>query len=345
VGRESEERIRKFIDRGLARYGQGQLKEAVSEWQQALAWDAGNSEARTLIEFVERKLLAEGAPGANPDQKGTDPVLPRYEDPEVLSEEDLPPAHDEFGPANNVPTVERRDIVDEVVKGEVDDEATTGPYERVRHPTIESPIPQLLAQITSPDWRSKTPPNNDEWEHEAPPEREEAAPDVPVFGEETRRLGSEPHQADDSQVPSTIDLPNEDHATEMRVLASELVDRCRTMLDQKKLEAAATAAESALREGERAPPPGIAEVIEPARPLFERTFEAYIGSMDQVPILAISEGVLATQGLDHRAGFLLSRIDGLMSIEHLLDIAGMPRFEALRILSALLRSKTIRFVG
>jgi hypothetical protein len=145
-------------------------------------------------------------------------------------------------------------------------------------------------------------------------------------------------------VPATIDLPNQDHATEMRVLASELVDRCRTMLEHNRVEAAVAAAESALREGERAPPPGIAEVIEPARPLFERAFEAFVGSMDQVPILAISEGVLATQGLDHRAGFLLSRIDGLMTIEHLLDIAGMPRFEALRILSSLLRSKTIRFV-
>jgi hypothetical protein len=67
--------------------------------------------------------------------------------------------------------------------------------------------------------------------------------------------------------------------------------------------------------------------------------------MEQVPILAISEGVLATQGLDHRAGFMLACVDGLMSIEHLLDIAGMPRFEALRILASLLRSKTIRFVS
>jgi hypothetical protein len=205
----------------------------------------------------------------------------------------------------------------------------------------------LLAQITSPGWQQpETPaPPIDEWEHEAPQERDEGAPDMPVFGEETRRLGSEPHQTEDGRVPATIDLPNEDHATEMRVLASELVDRCRTMLEHNKAEAAVTAAESALREGERAPPPGISEVIEPARPLFERAFEAYVGSLDQVPILAISEGVLATQGLDHRAGFLLSRIDGLMTIEHLLDIAGMPRFEALRILASLLRSKTIRFVS
>jgi hypothetical protein len=330
VNREADERIRKLIDRGLARYGRGELREAVAEWEQALSWDAQNSEARTLIEFVQRKLVADAEGGLA--DRGTEPVLPRYVDAAILQE-------DEFGTVYETPTV--------LSQEDVDEDAETAPHERVRHPTLESPIPQLLAQITSPEWPAETPPAADEWEHEAPPppQREEAAPEVPVFGEETRRLGSEPHQADDSPVPSTIDLPNEDHATEMRVLASELVDHCRSMLDQNKVEAAVTAAESALREGERAPPPGIAEVIEPARPLFVRAFESYVGSMDQVPILAISEVALASQGLDHRAGFLLSRIDGLMTIEHLLDIAGMSRFEALRILSSLLRGKTIRFVS
>jgi hypothetical protein len=314
VGREAQEKIRSFIDRGLARYGRGQFREAVAEWEQALAWDAANSEARTLIDFVQRKLLSEEELG-DPDRKNTDPVLPRFEDAALLD--------DELGIYDAPTVVSESDLVD--------DDAPTGPHERVRHPTLESPIPQLLAQITSPEW-------------EPPPERDEAAPEAPVFGDETRRLGSEPHASDSGRVPATIDLPNEDHATEMRVLAGELVDRCRTMLEHGKVEAAVAAAESALREGERAPPPGIAEVIEPARPLFERAFEAYVGALDQVPILAISEGVLATQGLDHRAGFLLSCIDGLMTTEHLLDIAGMPRFEALRILASLLRSKTIRIV-
>jgi hypothetical protein len=316
VNRESEEKVRRFIDRGLARYGRGQLKEAVTEWEQALAWDAGNSEARTLIDFVQRKLLAEEEHG-DPDRRNTDPVVPVFQDAALLGEEELG--------VYDAPTV--------VSQGDgVDDDAPTGPHERVRTPTIESPIPQLLAQITSPEW---TP----------PAERDEGAPEAPVFGEDTRRLGSEPHStADGHVVPPLMELPNEDHATEMRVLAAELVDRCRSMFERGKLEPAVAAAESALREGERAPPPGISEVIEPARPLFERAFEAYLGSMDQIPILAISEGVLTTQGLDHRAGFLLSLIDGMMTIEHLLDIAGMPRFEALRLLAGFLRSKTIRIL-
>jgi tetratricopeptide (TPR) repeat protein len=325
VARESEEKIRRFIDRGLARYGRGQFKEAVAEWEQALAWDAANSEARTLIDFVNRKLLADEEQG-DPDRKNTDPVLPRYEDAGLLG--------DELG-VYDAPT---RIAPPGAIDG-IDDDAPTGPHEPVRHPTLESPIPQLLAQITSPEWEQ--PPT--EVEELLP--RDEGAPEAPVFGEETRRLGSEPHNTDDSgRVPQTIDLPSQDQATEMRVLAGELVDRCRTMLEKGKLEAAVAAAESALRQGERAPPPGIAEVIEPARAIFERAFEAYVGALEQVPVMAISEGVLASQGFDHRVGFLLSLIDGVMTIEALLDIAGMPRFEAMRILALLLRSKTIRML-
>jgi len=321
VARESEEKIRRYIDRGLARYGRGQFKEAVAEWEQALAWDAANSEARTLIDFVNRKLLADEEQG-DPDRKNTDPVLPRFEDAALLG--------DELGVYDAPTRVAPAGAIDGV-----DDDAPTGPHEPVRHPTLESPIPQLLAQITSPEWEQPA----------AEAERDEAAPEAPVFGDETRRLGSEPHNTEDSgRVPLTIDLPNEDQATEMRVLAGELVDRCRTMLEKGNLEAAVAAAESALREGERAPPPGIAEVIEPARAIFERAFEGYVGSLEQVPVLAISEGVLASQGFDHRVGFLLSLIDGVVSIEALLDIAGMPRFEAMRILSLLLRSKTIRIL-
>jgi hypothetical protein len=344
VARESEEKIRRFIDRGLARYGRGQFREAVAEWEQALAWDAANSEARTLIDFVNRKLLTEEEEQGDPDRRNTDPVLPRFEDAALLG--------DELG-VYDAPTQVTGGGIDGV-----DDDAPTGPHQPVRHPTLESPIPQLLAQITSPEWEhppAEENPYGDENPYaEAIPvapsrfgeelPRDEGAPEAPVFGEETRRLGSEPHNADSGRVPQTIDLPSADQATEMRVLAGELVDRCRTMLEKGKLEAAVAAAESALREGERAPPPGIAEVIEPSRAIFERAFEGYVGSLEQVPVLAISEGVLASQGFDHRVGFLLSLIDGVVSIEALLDIAGMPRFEAMRILALLLRSKTIRML-
>jgi len=107
------------------------------------------------------------------------------------------------------------------------------------------------------------------------------------------------------------------------------------------VEAAAEAAEFALTEGERAPPPGIAEVIEPARPLFQRIFEAHVGPGSGVPSVNLSAHEIAAMTFDHRTGFMLSRIDGTMAVDDILDVSGMSAFESFRILSSLLRAGII----
>jgi hypothetical protein len=68
-----------------------------------------------------------------------------------------------------------------------------------------------------------------------------------------------------------------------------------------------------------------------------RVFEAHLGRMDQVPLVSVPMQEISAANLDHRTGFLLSRIDGMLTYEDILDVAGMPRFEAYRILSNLLR--------
>jgi hypothetical protein len=203
---------------------------------------------------------------------------------------------------------------------------------------VESPIPGLLAQITDPDFSSP----EHEHEHEHEYERDEAAPHAALF-EDTRRVGSEPYILT-SRVPMAAAAPTTDRATDMRLRASELVDRCRGQLERGNLEAAAASAEAALREGERAPSPGIPEVIGPARSLFETAFEALVGPPQGIPVPAMSSAALAGQELDHRAGFLLSHMDGDLTVDGLLDVAGMSRFEVFRILAGLLRAKAIRFV-
>jgi hypothetical protein len=50
---------------------------------------------------------------------------------------------------------------------------------------------------------------------------------------------------------------------------------------------------------------------------------------DAVPMLAIPFAELRTMPLDHRAGFLLSLVDGTSTVETILDVCGMPREEAL----------------
>jgi hypothetical protein len=41
--------------------------------------------------------------------------------------------------------------------------------------------------------------------------------------------------------------------------------------------------------------------------------------------------------IDHRAGFLLSLVDGSSTLEAILDVCGMPRLDALRILHELVQ--------
>ncbi len=69
-----------------------------------------------------------------------------------------------------------------------------------------------------------------------------------------------------------------------------------------------------------------------------QAYELAIGPLEQ-PVRHGS----APATLDPRTAFLLSRIDGMMSVDELLEISGMPRFEALRLLAQLVRQGVVEF--
>lgn len=75
--------------------------------------------------------------------------------------------------------------------------------------------------------------------------------------------------------------------------------------------------------------------------VLSQMYLARLGSLSQIVRVALSGDEIRWLSLDHRAGFLLSLIDGDSSIETLLDISGMPRLEALRILYGLLDQRVI----
>ncbi|MFO0628393.1 MAG: hypothetical protein U0325_22660 [Polyangiales bacterium] len=66
-----------------------------------------------------------------------------------------------------------------------------------------------------------------------------------------------------------------------------------------------------------------------------------LGELTQVPTLTISRNELRWLTLDHRAGFVLSLIDGASSIEDIIDVSTMPTFEVLRTLYVLLSQNVI----
>lgn len=66
--------------------------------------------------------------------------------------------------------------------------------------------------------------------------------------------------------------------------------------------------------------------------LIERIYSAILVAPDRVP----QHGV-AVADLEPRSAFLLSRLDGSMTVEDVLDVSGMPRLEAMRTLALLVR--------
>lgn len=73
----------------------------------------------------------------------------------------------------------------------------------------------------------------------------------------------------------------------------------------------------------------------------ERKYVAALGSLARVPELDMSVDV-ASLNLDHRAGFIMSQVDGMMAFEDILELASMPRVETLQLLVKLLEKGVIK---
>jgi hypothetical protein len=79
------------------------------------------------------------------------------------------------------------------------------------------------------------------------------------------------------------------------------------------------------------------------RQVLEQMYTTRIGPLDRVPFVAVPAEQLRWLNLDHRAGFVLSHIDGACSLEQILDVSGMPTLDALRILFELVQQRVIAF--
>ena len=214
-----------------------------------------------------------------------------------------------------------------------------------RRDTLESPIPQFLAALTErksdkvavrPNPSSDGPAPRSLMDESSSSEFVRSTPTKrsakPFVGHDTG--------AEEAMAPDTLeDLPVT--AEDIRASASELVGECRAALNDNRPSPASLAAELALQLAERAPPPGIDDLIEPSRALFERAFRAFMGNPHGCPIRAVATESIADHGLDQRAAFLMSRLDGMTSIADLIDASGMSRFDAVRVLSSLRRAKAI----
>jgi len=82
---------------------------------------------------------------------------------------------------------------------------------------------------------------------------------------------------------------------------------------------------------------------ESCRGVLRQMYTARIGPLDRVPMVMVARDQLRWLSIDHRAGFVLSLVDGVSSLEMILDVSGMPELDALRILSELAQQRIISF--
>ena len=216
-------------------------------------------------------------------------------------------------------------------------ERDTRPVAHARPDTLESPIPGFLASLTVPE----------SGEHPADSSREKTA-DEEWAKVDTRRVlaatGEHAAVQDEQDAADTWkDLPIQ-QGNKLQDSARDFVDECHAALKEARNDSAAMAAEVALQLSEQSRSHDVDSIVDSARPLFERAFCACIGDMRSSPIRAMRSEELAEHGFDHRAAFLMSRMDGILSVSDLLDVAGMSRFDALRLMAALRRAQAVDMV-
>lgn len=88
------------------------------------------------------------------------------------------------------------------------------------------------------------------------------------------------------------------------------------------------------------------EAVEIARACREKLVALHtsrLGNLSRCPMPAVEGAEMRWLGLDHRAGFVLSQIDGKHTAEELVDLCGMSRLELLKTLVELLDMDAIRF--
>ena len=84
-----------------------------------------------------------------------------------------------------------------------------------------------------------------------------------------------------------------------------------------------------------------AECSENCRTVLENMYSARLGPPGGVPFVVVPNAHMRWLSMDHRAGFVLSLIDGKSTLDTILDLSGMPRLDALHILHDLVQQKVV----
>jgi hypothetical protein len=159
------------------------------------------------------------------------------------------------------------------------------------------------------------------------PPRSPSQPEIP---------GMDPIDARSAEILEQIDRgapasETREERTRRRITA--LLDRAAAWSRDADFDRAVTAVDLALSED---PNSALAQkLIHRNREAIMNAFQAFLGDLQRTPNLARPLHELGSAPISPRAAFLLSRVDGTLSLDEILDVSGMPRMEAYRYLCQL----------
>jgi hypothetical protein len=154
-----------------------------------------------------------------------------------------------------------------------------------------------------------------------------ARPDVP---------GMDPLDARSAEILEDIDRDAPAHETRedrtrRRIMA--LLEHATEWGLASDLERSVAAVDLALSED---PNSALAQkLIHRNRETIMSAFQGFLGDLQRTPMLARPLHELGSAPISPRAAFLLSRVDGTLSLDEILDVSGMPHLEAYRYLCQL----------
>jgi len=126
---------------------------------------------------------------------------------------------------------------------------------------------------------------------------------------------------------------NESREDRTRRRITTLLERATEWGRGPDLARAVTAVDLALSED---PNSALAQkLIHRNRETIMGSFQGFLGDLQRTPTLARPLHELGSAPISPRAAFLLSRVDGTLSLDEILDVSGMPRLEAYRYLCQL----------
>jgi hypothetical protein len=144
-------------------------------------------------------------------------------------------------------------------------------------------------------------------------------------------LQFDPIAAASAQILDDIDVdapPGESLEDQTRRRITRLLEKAGDWSEAGDLDKAVSAVDLALSEDANS---ALAQkLITRNKDTIMSLFQAYLGDLDRTPQLAKPLHELSKEPISPRAAFLLSRIDGMLTIDELLDVSGMPRMEAYR---------------